>query len=116
MESLISRKYYKWILTRNFEALNVGSAKTGSSVSLLNIVMDLKKTCNHPFLFPNASLEAPKLANGAYEGASLIKASGKFILLQKMLRKLKDTGHRVLIFSQVSGLARLRYDDTVCCR
>ena len=46
------RKYYKYILTRNFDALN---AKGGNSVSLLNIMMDLKKCCNHPYLFPTAS-------------------------------------------------------------
>jgi SNF2 family DNA or RNA helicase len=63
--------------------------------------MDLKKCCNHPYLFPNASLEAPKLANGAYEGNALIKSCGKLQLLQKMLTKLKENDHRVLIFSQV---------------
>lgn len=46
--------------------------------------------------------ESPKLPSGAYEGGALIKASGKLMLLQKMLRKLKEQGHRVLIFSQVS--------------
>lgn len=50
---LISRKYYKYILTRNFEALNSG--KGSLQVSLLNIMMDLKKCCNHPFLFPTAA-------------------------------------------------------------
>ena len=49
----VCRKYYKYILTRNFEALNV---KSGSNqVSLLNIMMDLKKCCNHPYLFPTAA-------------------------------------------------------------
>lgn len=41
------------------------------------------------------------MPNGMYEGAALTKAAGKLYLLQKMLRKLKDGGHRVLIFSQV---------------
>jgi molybdopterin-guanine dinucleotide biosynthesis protein len=36
-----------------------------------------------------------------YDGGSLTKAAGKLTLLQKMMRKLKDQGHRVLIFSQV---------------
>ena len=49
----IFRKYYKYILTRNFEALN--SNKGATQVSLLNIMMDLKKCCNHPFLFPTAA-------------------------------------------------------------
>lgn len=56
---------------------------------------------------PNAHLllhlqEAPVLPNGSYDGSSLVKSSGKLMLLQKMLKKLRDEGHRVLIFSQVS--------------
>lgn len=47
--------------------------------------------------------EAPVLPNGSYDGSSLVKSSGKLMLLQKMLRKLRDEGHRVLIFSQVSA-------------
>lgn len=95
------RKFYKYILTKNFDALNAKGG--GSQVSLLNVMMDLKKCCNHPYLFPSASLEAPKLKNGAYEGAALIKGSGKLTLLSRMLRKLKPDGHRVLIFSQVNS-------------
>lgn len=41
------------------------------------------------------------MANGAFEGNALIKACGKLELLSKILRKLKNQGHRVLIFSQV---------------
>nr|XP_045231333.1 chromodomain-helicase-DNA-binding protein 3 isoform X10 [Macaca fascicularis] len=98
--SPMQKKYYKYILTRNFEALN--SRGGGNQVSLLNIMMDLKKCCNHPYLFPVAAMESPKLPSGAYEGGALIKSSGKLMLLQKMLRKLKEQGHRVLIFSQVT--------------
>lgn len=124
------RKYYKYILTRNFEALNARGG--GNQVSLLNVVMDLKKCCNHPYLFPVAAMvcappyllclaksslwvslkytflcfcpqEAPKMPNGMYDGSALIRASGKLLLLQKMLKNLKEGGHRVLIFSQVCG-------------
>ena len=73
-------------------------------MSLLNIIMELKKCCNHPYLFPKASIEAQKLPNGAYEGNALVKAAGKFMLLQKMLRKLFDEKHRVLIFSQMTRM------------
>ena len=38
-----------------------------------------------------------------YEGQALIRACGKLDLLSKMMRMLKDEGHRVLIFSQVSA-------------
>ncbi|XP_072254958.1 chromodomain-helicase-DNA-binding protein 3 [Pyxicephalus adspersus] len=106
--SPMQKKYYKFILTRNFEALN--SRGGGNQVSLLNIMMDLKKCCNHPYLFPAASMESPKLPSGAYEGGSLIKSSGKLLLLQKMLRKLNEQGHRVLIFSQMTKMLDLLED------
>ncbi|XP_006810664.1 chromodomain-helicase-DNA-binding protein 4-like [Neolamprologus brichardi] len=97
--SQLQKKYYKFILTKNFEALNTKGG--GNQVSLLNVVMDLKKCCNHPYLFPGAAMEAPKMPNGMYDGNALIKSSGKLMLLQKMMRKLKEGGHRVLVFSQV---------------
>lgn len=50
--------------------------------------------------------EAPKMPNGMYDGSALTKASGKLMLLYKMLKKLKEGGHRVLIFSQVHTHAR----------
>ncbi|XP_069804983.1 chromodomain-helicase-DNA-binding protein 3 isoform X3 [Dendropsophus ebraccatus] len=106
--SPMQKKYYKFILTRNFEALN--SRGGGNQVSLLNIMMDLKKCCNHPYLFPVAAMESPKLPTGAYEGGALIKSSGKLLLLQKMLRKLHEQGHRVLIFSQMTKMLDLLED------
>uniref|UniRef100_A0A8D3E3H0 Chromodomain helicase DNA binding protein 3 n=1 Tax=Scophthalmus maximus TaxID=52904 RepID=A0A8D3E3H0_SCOMX len=106
--SPMQKKYYKLILTKNFEALN--SKGGGNQVSLLNIMMDLKKCCNHPYLFPVASMEAQKTPSGAYEGTALTKASGKLTLMQKMLRKLKEQGHRVLVFSQMTKMLDLLED------
>ncbi|XP_038158707.1 chromodomain-helicase-DNA-binding protein 4a isoform X2 [Cyprinodon tularosa] len=106
--SPMQKKYYKFILTKNFEALNTKGG--GNQVSLLNVVMDLKKCCNHPYLFPGAAMEAPKLPNGMYDGSALTKSSGKLMLLQKMMRKLKEGGHRVLIFSQMTKMLDLLED------
>ncbi|KAM9385141.1 chromodomain-helicase-DNA-binding protein 4a isoform 2-T2 [Pholidichthys leucotaenia] len=106
--SPMQKKYYKFILTKNFGALNTKGG--GNQVSLLNVVMDLKKCCNHPYLFPAAAMEAPKLPNGMYDGGALTKSSGKLLLLQKMLRKLKEGGHRVLIFSQMTKMLDLLED------
>ncbi|XP_044027884.1 chromodomain-helicase-DNA-binding protein 4a isoform X1 [Siniperca chuatsi] len=106
--SPMQKKYYKFILTKNFEALNTKGG--GNQVSLLNVVMDLKKCCNHPYLFPAAAIEAPKMPNGMYDGSALTKAAGKLLLLQKMMRKLKDGGHRVLIFSQMTKMLDLLED------
>jgi chromodomain-helicase-DNA-binding protein 1 len=98
--------YYKNILTRNFQALNKG-APQGAQLSLLNVVAELKKASNHPFLFPNAEEEALG-GSGAVASAShsealkaLLMNSGKLLLLDKLLNRLKSGGHRVLIFSQM---------------
>ncbi|XP_069683396.1 chromodomain-helicase-DNA-binding protein Mi-2 homolog isoform X2 [Periplaneta americana] len=106
--SPMQKKYYKFILTRNFEALNPKGG--GQQVSLLNIMMDLKKCCNHPYLFPAAAQEAPTTPNGTYETTALTKASGKLVLLSTMLRKLKEQGHRVLIFSQMTKMLDILED------
>ncbi|CAD5223983.1 unnamed protein product [Bursaphelenchus okinawaensis] len=96
------KRYYKSVLTKNYDALNVKGG--GRMVSLSNVLMELKKCCNHPYLFPKAEEEAPKTKTGAYEGEALIKNCAKLELLAKMLKKLKAGGHRVLIFSQMTRL------------
>eukprot|EP00884_Botryococcus_braunii_P018071 jgi/Botrbrau1/4948/Bobra.0122s0026.1 len=98
--SPLQKQYYRWILTRNFRELNKGT-KGGAQVSLLNIITELKKCCNHPFLFESA--EADFRGSEADRNAvdRLVVTSGKMVLLDKLLRRLKDTGHRVLIFSQM---------------
>jgi chromodomain-helicase-DNA-binding protein 1 len=49
----LQRHYYKNILTKNYKVLNEG-AKGGQQMSLMNVMMELKKASNHPFLFHNA--------------------------------------------------------------
>ena len=76
-------------------------ASGGGHVSLLNIISGLKKCCNHPFLFESAE-QGDRGSEGDLSVVHrLIMASGKTVLLDKLLTKLKETGHRVLIFSQL---------------
>jgi chromodomain-helicase-DNA-binding protein 1 len=96
----LQKQYYRWILTRNFKELNKSSK--GSQVTLLNIIMDLKKCCNHPFLFESARENYNTIPiEGGSDVDRLVVTSGKMVLLDKLLRRLKETGHRVLIFSQM---------------
>lgn len=96
----IQLEYYKNILTRNYEALNEGG--NGQKQSLLNIVMELKKASNHALLFPNAEAKILKGSTSKEETLkALIASSGKMMLLDRLLAKLKADGHRVLIFSQM---------------
>ncbi|KAL4434102.1 hypothetical protein ABPG75_000543 [Micractinium tetrahymenae] len=95
----LQRQYYRWILTRNFKELNKGAR---SQLSLLNIITELKKCCNHPFLFQSAEEEYRLRAVGDDDVATrLVVTSGKMVLLDKLLTRLKQTGHRVLVFSQM---------------
>jgi len=56
---------------------------------------------NHPYLFDGAE-DRNKPLNEILRG--LVMNSGKMVLLDKLLTKLKDDGHRVLIFSQMVRL------------
>lgn len=47
---------------------------------------------------------------GYYEGGALIASSGKLVVLEKMLKKLREGGHRVLIFSQMTKTLDLLED------
>ncbi|KAM4678151.1 chromodomain-helicase-DNA-binding protein 2 [Discoglossus pictus] len=91
------KQYYKWILTRNFKALTKGTR--GSTSGFLNIVMELKKCCNHCFLIKSPEDGERESRMEALQ--SLIRSSGKLVLLDKLLTRLRERGNRVLIFSQM---------------
>ncbi|KAH6648435.1 P-loop containing nucleoside triphosphate hydrolase protein [Truncatella angustata] len=96
----VQLEYYKNILTRNYAALNQGN--TGQKQSLLNVVMELKKVSNHPYMFPGAEdrvLAGSERREDQIKG--LITSSGKMMLLDQLLTKLRKDNHRVLIFSQM---------------
>lgn len=101
--------YYKHILTKNFSALNKGIVGQGQ-FSLLNIAMELKKASNHPFLFPGAEVMTD---NREEQLKGLIMNSGKMVLLDKLLQRLKSDGHRVLIFSQMVRMLDILSDYLV---
>jgi chromodomain-helicase-DNA-binding protein 1 len=75
-------------------------ARGSGQISLLNIISELKKICNHPFLFESV-LEDFRGRDDESLLERMVLTSGKMVVLDKLLRKLKATGHRVLLFSQV---------------
>jgi chromodomain-helicase-DNA-binding protein 1 len=92
------KQYYKYILTKNYSALAKGN-KT-STVSFVNLVVELKKCCNHAYLTrPPDDAEAGATREERLE--RLLRGSGKLLLLDRLLVRLQQTGHRVLIFSQM---------------
>lgn len=65
--------------------------------------------CNHPFLLRGAEEQIisefkalhPEKNEEDLQLFSLIQASGKLVLIDKLLPKLRQDGHKVLIFSQM---------------
>ena len=78
----------------------------------MNVMMELRKCCNHPFLIRGAekSIVAetqekdPSSSPDATLLQSMLNSSGKMVLLDKLLKRLKEQCHRVLIFSQMTRI------------
>ncbi|KNA18096.1 hypothetical protein SOVF_073890 isoform B [Spinacia oleracea] len=71
-------------------------SERGKSKGLQNLSMQLRKCCNHPYLFlPEYNI---------WRTEEIVRASGKFELLDRLLPKLYKSGHRVLLFSQMTRL------------
>lgn len=97
----LQKKYYRAIYERNSKFLRAGLSASNSP-KLINIESELRKVCNHPWLVAGTELkEVPPDATDAEYFDLTIQASGKLVLLDKLLPKLFADGHRVLIFSQM---------------
>ncbi|CAJ1973658.1 unnamed protein product [Sphenostylis stenocarpa] len=98
------KEYYKAILTRNYQIL---TRRGGAQISLINVVMELRKLCCHPYMLEGVEPDIDD-AKEAYK--QLLESSGKLQLLDKMMVKLKEQGHRVLIYSQFQHMLDLLED------
>ncbi|KAL7080963.1 hypothetical protein ACP275_14G010900 [Erythranthe tilingii] len=99
--SQMQKQYYKALLQKDLEVVNAG----GERKRLLNIAMQLRKCCNHPYLFQGAEPGPPYTTGG-----HLVENAGKMVLLDKLLPKLKERDSRVLIFSQMTRLLDILED------
>ncbi|EEC70656.1 hypothetical protein OsI_01941 [Oryza sativa Indica Group] len=99
--SQMQKQYYRALLQKDLEVINAG----GERKRLLNIAMQLRKCCNHPYLFQGAEPGPPYTT-----GEHLVENAGKMVLLDKLLPKLKDRDSRVLIFSQMTRLLDILED------
>jgi hypothetical protein len=108
----IQRAYYRAILERNFPFLKQGT-KAKNMPNLINAMMELRKCCIHPYLLRGAEekvLDDNKAVTPHEQFKCMVEASGKLVLLDKLLPKLKEGGHRVLIFSQMTRCLDLLSD------
>ncbi|KAJ2814829.1 chromatin remodeling complex Adenosinetriphosphatase, partial [Coemansia furcata] len=67
--------------------------------------MQLRKCCNHPYLFDGAEPGPPYTTD-----EHLVYNSGKMAVLDKLLKRCKEQGSRVLIFSQMSRVLDILED------
>lgn len=101
--SVLQKKLYKSILAQNPELIRsiLGVKKVIGAkerTNLNNILMQLRKCLAHPFVYSRAIEE--RTSNPTKSHRNLVDASSKLQLLEIMLPKLQERGHRVLIFSQ----------------
>ncbi|RUS85614.1 hypothetical protein EGW08_006626 [Elysia chlorotica] len=80
--------------------------------ALMNTIMQLRKICNHPFMFQHIeeAIAHHFGCHGTISGPELYRSSGKFELLDRILPKLKATGHKVLLFCQMTSLMSIMED------
>lgn len=101
----MQRKWYKSLLEKDIDAVNGAISKKEGKTRLLNIVMQLRKCCNHPYLFDGAEPGPPFTTD-----EHLVDNAGKMVILDKLLRKMRERGSRVLIFSQMSRMLDILED------
>lgn len=104
----MQRTWYQKILEKDIDAVNGANGKRESKTRLLNIVMQLRKCCNHPYLFEGAEPGPPYTTD-----EHLVYNSGKMVVLDKLLKRMKAKGSRVLIFSQMSRVLDILEDYCV---
>uniref|UniRef100_A0A671STQ2 Chromodomain helicase DNA binding protein 1-like n=1 Tax=Sinocyclocheilus anshuiensis TaxID=1608454 RepID=A0A671STQ2_9TELE len=99
--SALQKRYYKAVLMRDLDAFRTDQ---NTKTRLLNILMQLRKCVDHPYLFDGVEPEPFEM------GEHLVKASGKLSLLDTMLAYLQEGGHRVLLFSQMTRMLDILQD------
>lgn len=105
--SALQAKLYKQLVTSNKIAVNDGKGGTKGMRGLSNMLMQLRKLCNHPFVFEEVEnqMNPEKMTNDL-----LWRTAGKFELLDRVLPKFQATGHRVLMFFQMTQIMNIMED------
>ncbi|XP_061692454.1 lymphoid-specific helicase isoform X2 [Syngnathoides biaculeatus] len=77
------------------------------NLKMQNILMLLKRCCNHPYL-----IEYPiDPATQEFKiDEQLVQCSGKFLILDRLLPALKKRNHKVLLFSQMTSILDIVMD------
>lgn len=105
--SALQAKLYNQLLTHNKISVTDGKGGKTGIRGLSNMLMQLRKLCNHPFVFEQVEdqMNPSKMNNDM-----LWRTAGKFELLDRILPKFKATGHRVLMFFQMTQIMNIMED------
>jgi len=90
-------------ITELLEKFAAGSAVPVGHTAVNNMLMQLRKNCNHPDLI-TGGLDGSIMFPSADE---LVEQCGKMKLLDRLMKKLRARGHKVLIFSQMTRMLDL---------
>uniref|UniRef100_A0A1B0CAM9 Uncharacterized protein n=1 Tax=Lutzomyia longipalpis TaxID=7200 RepID=A0A1B0CAM9_LUTLO len=99
----LQREWYQKVLLK--EVTQMDGYGNFNKVKLDNLLMHLRKVANHPYLFDGAE-EGPPFTAGEH----LVTNSGKMVIMDKLLARLKAEGSRVLIFSQMVRMLNIIED------
>ena len=99
--STTQQRLYKALLLK--DAKLFGSA-AGTRTSFMNLLVELRKCANHPYLFDGIEPEPFEC------GEHLVTASGKLVVLDQLLQHLINHGHRALVFSQMTRMLDIVQD------
>ena len=126
----MQKEYYNAVKSKDLLPI-FKDQKRANSTTLLNLLMQMRKICNHPFLlryvsrlfyifliilfreFETKDIESESASNKRFL-KECTQNSGKFGLLVKMLENLKKNGHKVLIFSLMTRFLDVLEDYLEC--
>ncbi|KAF2200846.1 hypothetical protein GQ43DRAFT_56896 [Delitschia confertaspora ATCC 74209] len=105
--SALQAKLYKQLVTHQRLMVSDGKGGKTGMRGLSNMLMQLRKLCNHPFVFEEVE---EQMNPGKGTNDLLWRTAGKFELLDRILPKFQATGHRVLIFFQMTQIMNIMED------
>ncbi|KAI0127824.1 chromatin remodeling complex SWI/SNF, component SWI2 and related ATPase [Xylariales sp. AK1849] len=105
--SALQSRLYKQMVTHQKIAVSDGKGGKAGARGLSNMIMQLRKLCNHPFVFDEVENQMNPLSTS---NDSLWRTAGKFELLDRVLPKYKASGHRVLMFFQMTAIMDIMED------
>lgn len=105
--SALQAKLYKQLVTHNKMVVSDGKGGKTGMRGLSNMLMQLRKLCNHPFVFEPVE---DQMNPGRATNDLIWRTAGKFELLDRILPKFRATGHRVLMFFQMTQIMNIMED------